>query len=81
MVTYEPLTLDMILNDYVNNYHPGEVMDILIGNGYKPLGWLNGGLIPPALNDWEEVYRNRSGSYCIVVSQSTKQLYCIDMGD
>jgi hypothetical protein len=75
------LTLEMVLEGETKGYYSREVIEVLEVNGFKQLGWLNGGLVPPALDDWEEVYHNDTGSYCIVISPSTKQIYCVDMGD
>lgn len=78
------LTVDIIKeqgkvdDDY---YSASDVLSTLEEAGYKNLGWLNDGINPPALNDWQEVYRNPSGSYTIMVSHSTMLIYCVDMGD
>jgi hypothetical protein len=78
------LTLDMCKAGKVSShqYYPRHVMELLIDqNGYTNLGWVNGGLVPPALNDWMEQYQNDTGSYTIYVSHSAKLIHCIDMGD
>lgn len=75
------LTIDMVEKGETSDYYSREVMELLEENGYVHLGWLNGGLVPPVLDDWEQIYSNQSGSYCIVISPSTKQIYCVDMGD
>ncbi len=78
------LTLDMCKQGRVSrsDFHSNHVIDLLVDqNGYTHLGWVNGGLKPPACDDWMEQYMNWSGSYTIYVSHSTKQLYCVDMGD
>lgn len=78
-LTLEMLFLDEIVNP--DHYAPADVMELLESKGFQSLGWLNDGVYPPALDDWEEVYQNHSGSYTIIVSPSTKQIYCVDMGD
>lgn len=77
------LTIQTIEQNVVDEdiYSPGEVISILTSNGYKNLGWLNSGIVPPQMDDYTEIYRNRSGSYTIVISPSAKLIYCIDMGD
>lgn len=83
-VYYPPLTLDMCKEGKIdrNDYYPSTVIEVLVQkHGYKHLGWLNAGIYPPALNDWMEQYSNYSGSYTIMVSHSTRLVYCVDMGD
>jgi|694.fasta_scaffold00218_96 hypothetical protein len=78
------LTLDMCKQGKVSRHHyyPRHVMELLVDqHGYTNLGWVNGGVIPPALDDWMEQYQNDTGSYTIYVSHSTKQIHCVDMGD
>lgn len=82
-VPYTRLTLDMCKAGKIDrdDYYPRNVIDVLEQEGYTHLGWVNGGLVPPELNDWMEQYRNRSGSYTIMVSHGSKLIYCVDMGD
>lgn len=82
-VPYPALTLDMCKQGKINrdDYYPRTVIEVLEKEGYTNLGWLNSGITPPRLNDWTEQYRNRSGSYTIMVSHQFRMLYCVDMGD
>lgn len=78
------LTLDLCKAGKVDRdlYYPRHVIELLVDQeGYQHLGWLNAGIFPPALNDWEEVYSNYTGSYTIMVSHGSKLVYCVDMGD
>jgi hypothetical protein len=81
MPTVTPLSMEIILNGNTRDYSAREVMAILTEEGYTHLGWLNAGIVPPRLNDWTEVYKNRSGSHCIYASPSTRLIYSVDMGD
>jgi hypothetical protein len=83
MVTIPELTIQMLFTEIINpdHYYPAEVMELLESAGFKSLGWLNDGVFPPLLDDWVEVYQNVSGSYTIIASLNTKQIYCVDMGD
>lgn len=80
---YPPLTLEMCKAGKIrrNDYYPRTVIEVLEREGYKHLGWLNDGINPPGLNDWMEQYRNKSGSYTIMVSHQFRLIYCVDMGD
>lgn len=83
-VYYPPLTLDMCKEGKIDrdDYYPRTVLEVLVDQeGYTHLGWLNDGVNPPGLNDWMEQYRNRSGSYTIMVSHQFRLVYCVDMGD
>lgn len=77
------LTVDLLKEGRVSEYHytSTDVILLLEEAGYTHLGWVNGGLQVPALDDWMEVYRNRSGSYTIMVSHGSMLIYCVDMGD
>lgn len=77
------LSINMLFNNYIDPsiYYPNEVVELLNKEGYTSLGWLNDNIIPPVYNDWERVYKNRSGSYTIMASPENLQYYCVDMGD
>lgn len=78
------LTLNVCKQGKVSDqfFYPRHVMELLVDQeGYTNLGWLNGGVVPPALDDWMEQYRNYTGSYTIYVSHGSKLIYCVDMGD
>lgn len=83
MISWEipKLTISM-LNDKIDKelYSSSEVFDLLKKEGYKALGWVNGGLVPPAI-PFIEIYRNWSGSTTIMINHEEKCYYCIDMGD
>lgn len=82
------LTLAMILHDYINEiYSPQEVIKVLNDEDYVDLGWINDHKSEArrlddsnCLNDFYQVYSNRSGSYVIMVDKF-RRYYCIDMGD
>jgi hypothetical protein len=61
-----------------------EINQLLRDSGYTDLGWLNDSKAPAHQVDhseFTEVFRNDSGSWCISVNQTTRQFYCVDMGD
>ena len=78
---FPELTLES-LKGYVNPdfYYTNDVLEILKQDEWKHLGWLNAGIKLPQGVDFEQIYANRSGSYCIYGNFSIKWYYCVDMG-
>jgi len=79
-----PMTMDKLfslgkcnLRDIIS---AGEVCSLLDGDDYMALGWLNAGIKLPSYQ-FEELYSNRSGSYCIYINKQFRAYYCVDMGD
>lgn len=62
-------------------HNHSDYLQFLDENGYTHLGWHNAGIKVPDANDWRCIYKNWSGSYTIMVSDTLKNFYCVDMGD
>jgi hypothetical protein len=81
---FPPLTLEHIISQgRVDRdlYFSREVYQVLNHSGYKDLGWLNSGVVPPKDIEFNTCYRNRSGSTVIEVNHEHKLYYSVDMGD